>query len=51
MYVCYVPTKDLSIYLQCESKKSPLRTCDNFFQNGREFLTKFYMPITCSYLR
>ena len=38
--------------LQCESKKSPtLRTCGNFSKTVGNFSTKFYTPITCSYLR
>ena len=37
--------------LQCESKKSPLRTCGNFSKTVGSFSTKFYTPITRSYLR
>ena len=40
-----------SLYLQCESKKSPLRTCGNFSKTVGNFSTKFYVPIMRSYLR
>jgi len=35
--------------MQCESKKSPLRTCGNFFQNRWEFF-KQILPAYCSFL-
>jgi len=38
-------------YMQCESKKSPLRTCGNFSKLVANFSTKFHMPITRSHLR
>ena len=37
--------------VQRESKKSPLRTCGNFSQTVGYLSTKFYTPITRSYLR
>jgi len=37
--------------IQCESKKSLLRTCGNISKTAGNFSTKFYMPITHSYLR
>ena len=38
------------MHIQCESKKIPLRFCDNFSKTVGNFLTKFNVPITCSYL-
>jgi len=37
--------------VQCESKKSPLRTCGNFSKTVGNCSTKFHMSITRSYLR
>jgi len=37
--------------VQCESKKSPLRTCGIFSKTIGNFSTKCYMYITHSYLR
>ena len=38
-------------HIQCESKKSPLRTCGNFSKTIGNFSTKFYVPIRRSYIR
>jgi len=37
-------------HVQCDSKKSPLRFSEIFFENGWEFLIDFYTPIMRSFL-
>ena len=37
-------------HIQCESKKSPLRFSDNFFQTDENFLINFYTLIIRSFL-
>ena len=39
------------LYIQCESKKIPPRFSGIFSQMVGDFLSKFYTPVTCSYLR
>ena len=41
----------VNMYIQCESKKSLLRTCVNFSKAVGNFSTKFYVPIMRSHLR
>jgi len=48
---CHGTVQSPPAHLQCESKKSPLRTCGNFSKTVGNFSTKFYIPIMCSYLR
>ena len=57
---CYVPNvakrnirvNMTSVYVQCESKKNPpLRFSGIFPLTVGHFLSKFYTPVICSYVR